>query len=188
MALGACKSDPPQKPAKPKPAKAAASKPASAPASKPATPKKDRLGLLNASGLDYVNKDCDGRAPCPCIGVLQKEYGKNSLAKIGLSATDLAKGVPCVMGDFDANGYTDVALLGKKYGTKKDGKHVAAGVQVLMFDELGLRATAPLPKRMTSLKMMPAPDNPKRSVLTEPGAEGVYYFKFDGSNFQFTRR
>lgn len=171
------------------PAEAEAEGPASRPASQPsvsahgekvAEPEVTEVhGLPNVSGIAYVNAACTGEAPCKCAGALV--YGDNALAKIGVTKERLAEGVWCVFGDFDANGYADVAVLGAKWAPGGP----AAPAQVLLFDEVGLRATAPLPKRMKSLGRFEVDG---RQVLAEPAAANKYHFAYtDAGRFELTQ-
>ncbi len=94
--------------------------------------------------IAYKDARCSGMQPCECVGTI--EYGQNALARIGVSEDDLARGTPCLLGDFDGNGFEDAAFLGKDYG-----KAPAAAVTVLLFDDVGLRSTLSFPKKVATL-------------------------------------
>lgn len=161
------------------PAKPATPTSAPAPASEPKVaghgPEKKEVvktqvhGLSNVSGIEYINAACTAGAPCKCKGSLM--YGDNALAKIGVTKAQLAEGAWCVFGDFDANGFADLAVLAGDW--KPEG--AAAQVQILLFDELGLRATTGLPKRMKSLGVAEVGG---KQVLIEPAAGTKYYFQY----------
>lgn len=146
-----------------------------------AAPEKTEVhGLTNVSGVKYTVAGCTGKEPCACSGALI--YGHNALAKIGIDAATLASGVHCVFGDFDDNEIADVAFLAADW--RPGGP--AVPVQVLLFDEVGLRATAPLPKRMRNLGRDAAEG---RDVLVEPAARGSYYFAYGkGGRFEMAQR
>lgn len=138
-------------------------------------------GLKNISGVQYVNAACTAQAPCKCKGSLV--YGDNALAQIGVTKAALStEGAWCVMGDFDNNGYADLAVLGANW--QPDGP--AADVRVLLFDDVGLTATAPLPKRMKSLARSEVEG---RHVLVEPAAAHKYYFRYaEAGRFEMGKR
>ena len=103
-------------------------------------------GPKKARGVAYADALCRGdRNPCTCTGHM--ELGMNALRKIGLTPERLATGTPCLIADIDGNGHDDFVFLDEKYGHPT----LAARAQVLMFDEMGLMATAPLPKRVRNL-------------------------------------
>lgn len=137
-------------------------------------------GLTNISGVQYVNAACTAEAPCKCKGALV--YGDNALAKVGVTKEVLAEGAWCVFGDFDGNSFADIAVLGATWSPGGP----AADVQVLLFDNLGLRATTPLPKRMKSLARAVVGE---QQVLIEPAAGQKYYFAYSESGqFELKKR
>ena len=103
-------------------------------------------------------------------------YGQNAIAKIGITEDDLAKGTPCILGDFDANGVQDVAFVSKDFGK------TAASVCVLLFDELGLRDTPAFPKKVNTL-----------SIHTKDGKVGLLeansrtFFHYQDGKFEMER-
>lgn len=128
--------------------------------------------------IAYVNPACSGSAPCLCKGTI--DYGKNALAQIGVTPAQVAEGTPCLIGDFDGNGVPDLAFVDDKYTDAQ----LAARVQVLMFDEVGLMATALLPKRVHALALAPMADG--RVALIEPGfTAGRYRFVYRDDRFVF---
>lgn len=127
----ACK-DPASK--APPPAAEPPAEAASQPASQPSEPDIYR-GKKHVVNVKYV-EPCPDKAPCVCRGTIT--HGQNALAKIGVTEPMLAKGTPCVIGDFDGNSFNDVVV----YPAKADAEPATA----LMFDEGGLSATLKLPK------------------------------------------
>ena len=179
LVLAAACADPPAP--KPGPTAASGSAAASAPASQPAPA--TIPGVSNHGGsrarhqLAYRSKSCPGDAPCVCEGALK--YGQNALKKIGVTPKKLAGGTLCLLADFDGNGTQDAAFVDDKYGDPK----LASQVQVLMFDQVGLMATAILPKRVRSLGLSALSDG--RTALVEPGPMASR-FRFVYADGQFT--
>src|SRR5688572_19201561 len=118
IALFSCKEPPP--PAPPPAPPAPPAPPPAAPASEPASQPNLDMGKAEAhepsdkkNELAYKDPRCSGMQPCECVGTIV--YGQNAIAKIGVTEDDLAKGTPCLLGDFDANGHQDVAFFGKDF-------------------------------------------------------------------------
>lgn len=138
-----------------------------------------KLGdLKNISGVTLQDPNCDSKKICVCAGSLV--YGQNALKKIGVTEPRLMAGTSCVVGDFDGNGYADFAFL-----QPRDEQTPASDVQVLLFDERGLTATAKMPKKMVSLARVRMGN---KDVLVEPGAESKYHFAYRDANFHMVRK
>lgn len=128
---------------------APASQPASAPSSRPKARAQPNFDApTDLTGLRQKTP-CDGSKPCLCVGIL--EFGDTALAQIGLTPAHLTEGAACVFGDFDGNGFMDVAFLGVEHGEIVADKPKRAEGRVLMFDGVGLRLVASLPKQVLSL-------------------------------------
>lgn len=128
--------------------------------------------------MAYVEPPCPGTEPCACRGVVT--YGRNALQQIGITPQALAAGTPCLIADFDGNGFNDFAFVDPTFGHPT----LAARVQVLLFDEVGLKATAILPKRVRALGLAPAADG--RTALVEPGLTAErYHFVYRDDRFVF---
>lgn len=131
------------------PASPPASQPASAPSSQPkprATPNLEHP--TDVTGLRQKTP-CDGTKPCLCVGIL--EFGDTALAQIGITPAHLTEGTACVLGDFDGNGFMDVAFLGVEHGEVVENVPKKSEGRVLMFDGVGLRLVSVLPKEVVSL-------------------------------------
>lgn len=111
---------------------------------------------------------CDGTKPCLCVGVL--DYGDTALEKIGITPAHLTEGTACVFGDFDGNGFMDVAFLGVEYGEVVENVPKKAEGRVLMFDAVGLRLVSGLPKAVSSLARREKVDvgGKKQDALYDP--------------------
>ena len=159
--------------------------PEAEPAKQPDTPASQPeldIGQANKHGVPtdkkneiaYKDPRCGGMQPCECTGTIV--YGQNAIAKIGITEDDLAKGTPCILGDFDANGVQDVAFVSKDFGK------TAASVCVLLFDELGLRDTPAFPKKVNTL-----------SIHTKDGKVGLLeansrtFFHYQDGKFEMER-
>ena len=152
--------------------------PSAEPVSVPASSVRSPVRPPPSSGIAYVDGPCSGQAPCLCRGTVK--YGSSALAKVGVTSKKLAEGTPCLIGDFDGNGVMDYAFVDDKFGHGS----LAAQVQVLLFDEYGLAATAPLPKRIRTLGLAAVGDG--RTALIEPGTtESKYRFVYDNGRFTF---
>lgn len=131
--------------------------------------------LKNTSGMAYKDATCGGAGPCICSGKL--EFGISGVAKIGLGEAELDHGVRCLFGDFDANGVADIALYGA--GPPEQ----PADVMVLLFDDIGLRAMAPLPKKVGALAVYRKPEQPDALVEVETRS----LFTWKSPNFEYGR-
>ncbi len=113
-----------------------------------------------------------------CKGTLT--FGQSALDKVGISIERLAAGTPCLIADFDGNGSDDIAFVDDRFTDPK----LAAQVQVLLFDQVGLMATSMLPKRVQSLGLAPLQDG--RTALVEPGpAAERFRFVYRDGRFHF---
>jgi hypothetical protein len=175
----ACQKEAP--PAPPPPPEQPASQPSSRPDDIPASQPDLDVGKAEAhepsdkkNQISYKDPRCSGIQPCECSGTIV--YGQNAIAKIGLTEADLAAGTPCLLGDFDGNGHQDVAFVEKSFGK------AAAGVQVLLFDELGLRDTPAFPKKVNAL-----------AIHTKDGKVGLLettsrlFFRYQDGKFEMER-
>ncbi len=149
---------------------------ASMPATRPAVPVPAARAPVpigeNRSGIDYAPADgqtCDGEAPCPCRAQ-ELFHGVNALARIGVEASALEAGTPCLLADFDGNGHTDALFLAPP------GPSGLSLAVALLFDEVGLSATADVPKPVATLGL--AEGVPGRAVLAGP--DGVRFVFLDG--------
>lgn len=90
----------------------------------------------------------------------------------------LSRGTPCLLADFDGNGFTDAAFLGS-------GSENRSPVVVLMFDEVGLSATIDLPKPIQDLALSQGAKD--RAAIMDP-TEPRVVFLHDGSRFRMGTR
>lgn len=161
-------SHPPQATA-PGPAASPSSQPSSAPSSQPAAVRAEPNfeHPTDVTGLRQKTP-CDGTKPCLCVGVL--DYGDTALEKIGITPAHLTEGTACVFGDFDGNGFMDVAFLGVEYGEVVENVPKKAEGRVLMFDAVGLRLVSGLPKAVSSLARREKVDvgGKKQDALYDP--------------------
>ena len=105
---------------------------------------------LNQSSLVFKNNSVDAgvdnyRPQHICSGTLNQEV---DLREIDLSTELLQKGVECVAGDFDGNGFLDFALY-KPAPSSKDLRYAAA--KVIFFDGAKIKQVSLLENPPTQL-------------------------------------
>ena len=127
-------------------------------------------GLKNESSLHYEAKSAshgvdDVVGATFCTGTVSNP---DDLKKISLSESDLEKGVPCTVGDFDGNGYADFAL----WGANKQRK--TRSYLVLFFDRDKLIRSTVIESSHPGRLMVYYP--PRKSI----GKHGEPISSFDG--------
>ena len=155
----------------------APSLPASGPTSKPRADLTSVINLPSAengialgenrTGINYVSKDratCNGTQPCPCASP-DLFHGKSALARMGINNQHVRAGTPCLLADYDGNGFTDAAFIEV---TERKEKRVV----VLMFDNVGLSAVFELPKTVQQLALRKGTGK----TLLSPGDQTVFVF------------
>ncbi len=106
--------------------------------------------ILNQSNLVFKSNSVDAgvadyRPQHICSGTLNQTI---DLREIGLSPELLQKGVECVAGDFDGNGFLDFALY-KPAPSSKDLRYAAA--KVIFFDGAKIKQVSLLENPPTQL-------------------------------------
>lgn len=160
---------------------------ASAPASQPGSQPKARAEPNFEDPTDTTGirskTPCDSSKPCCCVGVL--EFGDTALEQIGITAAHLTSGTACVFGDFDGNGFLDVAFLGIEHGEVVENRPKKAEGRVLMFDGVGLRLVSALPASVVSLARRPKVrvGDKTQDALFDPEGDTSVEFVLAGERF-----
>jgi hypothetical protein len=126
--------------------------PATTPAATPAA-KTSTAGVgQNKTGISQ--DPCPGAEPCTCRGALA--FGIPAIQKLGLSEEALAAGTPCLIGDLDGNGFSDLVFVEPSYGKVEGGARQVVNASVLYFDHVGLTMIQEVPKKVALLSLEPA--------------------------------
>ena len=177
----ACTRDAPADPAPvaQAPASPPTNQPASQPASQPSSaPKRTEKALppsavavplgKHYADIRYVDSVCPGTAACDC-DASALFHGRNALLRLGWEEAQLSE-LPCLLADFDGNGFTDAAFVGPEPRPSP--------TEVLMFDDVGLSATVRLPRPVSELRL--AEGAPGKALL----ASKELLFIYSGERFQ----
>ncbi len=123
------------------------------------------------ANMSQVTVTFDGQDPLrpTCAGTIDGK--KAGLDEIGIKPEDLAKGIICIPGDFDGNGYLDFAFFGTVAGEKV--------AKVVFFKEK--KAIRGVVLKAPGLQFYPAREKAgkhgepatDRDALASPGADGV---------------